>query len=205
MSSSNNKIRTVFELPDEMSWEAFVLHNPALAALSDKDEQALSSLSPEGLMYLVHMYDPGSIYVQQFANNADRKRAVLKYLDIAADSELGASLTSLSSDVREALIAFLRVINSRQWTIIVANEEMFYEGVESVLKRVSLDEEEDKDIQAAIKMKTSILEQLDKINARLTGLYAQFFNGDDELINSFQATEKVSPEIIAKRLRGEDV
>lgn len=205
MSKDTSTLRMVFRLPTTMTWADLVALNPVLQAISDSDEKTLTAIGYEGLLFLIFMYDPGSEYVQQFNNSADRKRAVLKYLDIPADSSLAADLTDLSPRVREALMVLLRLINSRQWTIIVANEEMFYEGIESILKRVSLDEDEDKDIQTAIKMKTTILEQLDKINSRLTGLYAQFFTGDDELIETFQATEKVSPEIIAKRLRGEDV
>lgn len=90
---------------------------------------------------------------------------------------------------------FLRFVNNRIWSMIVSNEETFYEYQRKLLRNVEADR--DKDLLQALQIKGKIMEDLDNINARLEKYYLKMYAGDEDLVKTITARGSISPETLA--------
>jgi hypothetical protein len=92
---------------------------------------------------------------------------------------------------------YLQYQNSRLWTMIVTNEQSFYEYQRRIMAEVGGDA--DRDALSAVTLKTKLLEAMDDIDQRLSKYYAQLTGSDSALEDSLTKRRRLSPESIAKR------
>ncbi len=112
----------------------------------------------------------------------------------ATDEEEEKRYTVVYEKLIKALSSFLAYQNSRLWTMIVTNEQAFYEYQEKVMSSVS--SSDDKDALSAISIKTKLLEAMDTIHNRLDTYYAEF-TGDDKDVQSAMSKKKITSEALA--------
>lgn len=174
--------------------------NPDYSVLKDIPEMVIDLPSVHKkkiLNYILLMYDPASPFVKRFQNVKKRIDAVCDYTGLSAikDKEFYLSVITYSNEeILRATDAFVKWINSRLWSQIVANETAFYEYQAEVMTSVSGKDSKDK--LTALNTKTKILEAMDSIASRLDGYYSQLYQNDKELENIVK-TKMVTPEGIA--------
>jgi hypothetical protein len=89
---------------------------------------------------------------------------------------------------------FLKYQNNRVWSMIVSNEEVFYEYQSKLL--IKTEEERDKDLLQALQIKSKIMNDMDEINKRLEAYYDKLYQGDQELAAKV-VVKNITPEDIA--------
>jgi len=87
---------------------------------------------------------------------------------------------------------YLRFRSSRLWTLIVSNEQSFYEYQRKVMTEVTM--EVDKDALAAVNVKTKLLESMDEMHRRLDKYYSDLTGGDKSLEDSLIKKRASTPE-----------
>ncbi len=90
---------------------------------------------------------------------------------------------------------FLRKQNNRIWSMIVSNEQTFFEYQTKLLSPV--EGERDKDILQALQIKSKIMDDLNTINDRLDSYYMKLYGEDQELLKVIKADKRLTPEFIA--------
>ena len=163
-----------------------------------QDKAALGNSEWDRLLkYIVANYDAGSPLIKEYPILPKRKEmaAVVAGYDLVKDKERLKEIYSCNDD------AFTEVANnylkeygdSRLWAMIVSSLELFWEFNLRIFTPIK--EDKDKDLVAAVNMKSKMSEELEKIHERIERLTKQFY-GDDELQD---ATKKlrITPESIA--------
>ena len=92
---------------------------------------------------------------------------------------------------------YLKYQNNWVWSMVVSNEQAFYEFNQRVMMPV--DGSRDKDILQAINIKTSIMQSQDDIAQRLKKYIRELSGGDEQLEDSIIKRKRLSPESQAKR------
>lgn len=95
------------------------------------------------------------------------------------------------------IIDYLMYSSSRVWSLIVSNEQFFYECAKRVL--VPVEDDRDKDLLTAVSTKTKLIESMDAINERLQRYYKDLSGGDTDLEEAITKRKRLSPESIATR------
>lgn len=147
--------------------------------------------------FVLLAYDPESPFVKRYQNVKKRILAVCDYtgLSSAKNEKLYNSIIGYNNQpIILAIDSYVKWLNSRLWSQIVANETAFYEYQGEVMETVEGDSSKDK--LAALNTKTKILEALDQISLRLDGYYSQLYQNDERLENIVK-TKMVTPESIA--------
>ena len=85
--------------------------------------------------------------------------------------------------------------NNRLWSMIVSNEQTFYEYQQRLLEPV--DAEKDKDLLQALQIKSKLMEDCNNINERLDGYYRKLFGEDENVSRSVVKRKRLTPEQIA--------
>ena len=80
---------------------------------------------------------------------------------------------------------FLRKQNNRIWSMIVSNEQTFFEYQTKLLSPV--EGERDKDILQALQIKSKIMDDLNTINDRLDSYYMKLYGEDQELLKNYKS------------------
>ena len=150
------------------------------------------------IKYVLYMYDQNTPLKEQFPDLKVRKEqaAILSGYDLAEDSEL---LQQMSFFLSEKLIImvdeFFRKQNNRIWSMIVSNEQTFFEYQTKLLSPVEGDR--DKDILQALQIKSKIMDDLNTINDRLDSYYMKLYGEDQQLLKVIKADKRLTPEFIA--------
>ena len=95
----------------------------------------------------------------------------------------------------EMVDEFLKKQNNRVWSMIVSNEQTFFEYQTKLLRPV--DGDKDKDILQALQIKSKIMDDLNTINERLETYYMKLYGEDDVLLTTIKADKRLTPEFIA--------
>lgn len=150
------------------------------------------------IAYVLYMYDQNTPLKEQFPDLKIRKEqaANLSGYSLSEDDKF---LHDLFFFVSERLVQmvdeFLRKQNNRIWSMIVSNEQTFFEYQTKLLSPVEGDR--DKDILQALQIKSKIMDDLNTINDRLDSYYMKLYGEDQELLKVIKADKRLTPEFIA--------
>ena len=151
------------------------------------------------IKYICYLYDPNSPLKEFFPICLDAKSRRLSSpvfnLDDNRFKDMVIAMMSLKNEVVVVMIdEFLRFVNNRVWSMIVSNEETFYEYQRKLLRNVTADR--DKDLLQALQIKGKIMEDLDNINERLEKYYLKLYAGDEDLVKTITSRKSITPENI---------
>lgn len=150
------------------------------------------------IKYVLYMYDQNTPLKEQFPELKIRKEqaAVLSGFSLIKDNEkLHDMFFFLSDQLVDMVDEFLRKQNNRIWSMIVSNEQTFFEYQTKLLSPVEGDR--DKDILQALQIKSKIMDDLNTINDRLDSYYMKLYGEDQELLKVIKADKRLTPEFIA--------
>jgi hypothetical protein len=157
---------------------------------------AYKDLGPSIIKYMCYMYDQGSPMKRHFPELSQRKKECANISGVSANHAVEQSLFEMTSPLfLLAIDEFLKFQNHRVWSMIVSNEEVFYEYQSKLL--IKTEEDRDKDLLQALQIKSKIMSDMDTINERLESYYDKLYQGDTELIAHVQL-KNISPEEIAE-------
>ncbi len=149
------------------------------------------------LKYIIATYDPASPLIKEYTVLPKRKQAaaILAGYNIHTEDKF---LNEIYACTHEE---FTRVVNSylkdygdsRLWAMIVSSLELFWEFNLRIITPIQ--EDRDKDLVAAVNMKSKMSEETEKIHERIERLTKQFY-GDDQLQEETKKIRK-TPESIA--------
>ena len=152
------------------------------------------------IRYISFMYDPGSPLRNRFPDLNMRIESA-RELSGLTDEKQWDFVSSSDEVYIESVTRFLRAVNSRLWTMIVTNEETFYEYAMRALDPVTKDDDsKDKDVLQAANVKTKLLADMDEIDGRLTTYYRRLTGEDNKLAESVRVRRR-TPETMAKAAR----
>jgi hypothetical protein len=147
------------------------------------------------IKYICYMYDQSSPMKKHYPELEQRKRECSLLSGLAKMQPLEDAMIEMSSDLFIISIdGFLKHQNNRVWSMIVSNEEVFYEYQSKLL--VKTEEERDKDLLQALQIKSKIMNDMDEINKRLEAYYDKLYQGDQELAAKV-IIKNITPEDIA--------
>lgn len=147
------------------------------------------------IKYICYMYDQASPMKRHFPELIQRKLECSQLSGLIKYPELHQASMEFSSEmITMAIDEFLKFQNSRIWSMIVSNEEVFYEYQSKLILKTEADH--DKDMLQALQIKSKIMNDMDVINQRLESYYDKLYQGDGELIEKVQI-KNISPEEIA--------
>ena len=171
----------------------------------------LNGIEEEYARYILLMYDSDSPVAKQYSDLAKRKEqsAALAGFSLSDEKELyqlysfvkvleaGPLVdTEPNKKLLDALTSFLMYKNDRLWTMIVTNEQAFYEFQSKVMTEVT--DSKDKDALGAIKIKRELLVAMDDVNERLETYYRKFSGGDKDLEETIKK-KRITAESVAVR------
>lgn len=133
--------------------------------------------------YILYFYDKNTPLRSLFPDIAQRKQqaAVLAGFNLVDDEERVNRLYSLSDKpVTAAVVNFVQYQNSREWSLLVTNEQLLWETQENLMKKFSASDYKDpKQMLDAVKVKTQLSGETDKIMDLITKYEDRLFAGDD--------------------------
>jgi len=159
---------------------------------------SFQSADDQMITYVLYMYDQNTPMKEQFPDLKIRKEqaAVLSGYNLVKDNEILHDMFFFqSTKVVEMVDEFLRKQNNRIWSMIVSNEQTFFEYQKKLLSPVEGDR--DKDILQALQIKSKIMDDLNTINDRLDSYYMKLYGEDQELLKTIKADKRLTPEFIA--------
>jgi|TARA_R110002049_G_scaffold3993_6_gene28987 hypothetical protein len=159
---------------------------------------SFQSADDKMIAYVLYVYDQNTPMKEQFPDLKIRKEqsAILAGFDLVKDNEkLHDMFFFLSDQLKDMVDEFLRKQNNRIWSMIVSNEQTFFEYQKKLLSPVEGDR--DKDILQALQIKSKIMDDLNTINDRLDAYYQKLYGEDQELLKTIKADKRLTPEFIA--------
>lgn len=148
------------------------------------------------LKYILMMYDPHSPLVKDIRDLEMRKQtaAQLVGFDIMLDDEFLDELFNYkNAEIVNKIDAFLKeYIEVRLWSMIVSNEETFYEYAGRMRQPIKIGLKGDKDELGAVAIKSKLSADMDEINDRLDKYYDKLY-ADPEL-KEVKMKPKITPE-----------
>lgn len=160
--------------------------------------KTFDSANDSMIKYVLYMYDQNTPLKEQFPDLKIRKEqaAILSGFSLIKDNEkLHDVFFFLSDQLVDMVDEFLRKQNNRIWSMIVSNEQTFFEYQTKLLSPVEGDR--DKDILQALQIKSKIMDDLNIINDRLDSYYMKLYGEDQELLKVIKADKRLTPEFIA--------
>lgn len=184
---------------DKMIFNPFKVKRPLKKAFPKmKMFKSFELADDQMIAYVLYMYDQNTPLKEQFPDLKIRKEqaAILSGYSLTKDDKY---LHDLFFFVSEKLVQmvdeFLRKQNNRIWSMIVSNEQTFFEYQTKLLSPVEGDR--DKDILQALQIKSKIMDDLNTINDRLDSYYMKLYGEDQELLKVIKADKRLTPEFIA--------
>ena len=145
--------------------------------------------------YICYMYDQSSPMKKHYPELNQRKKECSNLSGLAKNENIESVMMSMDSELFVLSIdEFLKYQNNRVWSMIVSNEEVFYEYQSKLL--IKTEEERDKDLLQALQIKSKIMNDMDEINKRLEAYYDKLYQGDQELAAKV-VVKNITPEDIA--------
>jgi hypothetical protein len=157
------------------------------------------------IRYVILMYDVSSPLRQHYPELGKRKEyaASISGYDMAKDDvtclfDFKVKVNEEYEPYEELLdliIKYLKYQNNWVWTMIISNEQAFFEYNKRVMMPV--EGNRDKDILQAINIKTQIMTSQDEIYQRLQKYYKDLSGGDSNLEEAITIRKRLRPEEIA--------
>ena len=152
----------------------------------------------QAVKYIVLMYDKLSPLTKKFMNISERKKNafVLAGYSLEKDAEHFDEFENFKDEqVLDMTIEYLRYQNDHLWTMLVSNEQAFFEYQKALLAE-TLMIRNDKDKIAAISTKTKLMQDSNDIVDRIDRYYRQIFV-EDKIVNYAKGRRVTSPEAMA--------
>lgn len=173
------------------------------------------------IRYILYCYDLNSDLIKQFTDLKKRKEAAAELAGFKRSEKDGKfdkevynmmefkkkTITTTDEDEKEEtevesnkiyamVMCFLKIQQSRLWSMIVSTEQAFEEYQGLIMEPVS--ERGDKDTLTAAKTKDALMDSCDKMNQRIEEYYNKLFGSNEDLIEVKR--KAISPETIHKTL-----
>jgi DNA-binding protein Fis len=176
---------------------------PQLKSITDGNTWYLQEVRKEerqGLqVFVILMYDPGSPLRDEHQDITKRKNAALTLAGIDPESLLATVIKEAAHPgFVDMVVGYLKLVNSRLWTLITINEQTFYEYSTKVMLPIAGLGMDEKDVLNAATIKTKLMEACDDIHKRLKEYYREFTGDDDDLEQGIERKKAMTPEQIAK-------
>lgn len=179
-----------------------------LTVVYPKLKQIVGSVDDKMLRYVLLMYDQQSPLREYYPELGKRKNfaASIAGYDLDKDdvTELFDFKIKNEEDeyvpceaMLELIMKYLKYQNNWIWSMIISNEQAFYEFNQRVMMPV--DGSRDKDILQAVNIKTQIMQSQDDIAQRLKKYFRELSGGDEQLEDAIIKRKRLSPESQAKR------
>lgn len=179
----------------------------SLAAEYPKLKQLLGDFDDKMARYVILMYDHLSPLREHYPDLKKRKEFAASMAGYDLNKDDVSCLYDFKikeeddyvpyDELLDMILKYLRYQNNWIWSMIVSNEQAFYEYNRRVMMPV--EGNRDKDILQAINIKTQVMESQDQIYQRLQKYYREFSAGDTDLESEIAKRKKMSPESIAVR------
>ena len=154
------------------------------------------------MKYIIVVYDYNSPIVLKYRDLKVRKQQGAEFSGYSVLDESMQSIFNLEEEyMLKAVDLFLKkFIHNRTWYMICANESIFWEYGQRMLKPVGAEEEggkklSEKDLIAAMQAKTKLSEDMSSIDERLDSGYKRLYG--DENMGRF-TNRATTPESIAR-------
>jgi hypothetical protein len=150
------------------------------------------------LRYVLLMYDINSPLRQHYPELGKRKEfaASIAGYDLMKDNVVSLFDFKINDEPYEELLdiimKYLKYQNNWVWSMIVSNEQAFFEYNRRVMMPV--EGNRDKDILQAINIKTQIMTSQDEIYQRLQKYYRDLSGGDVDLEEAITVKKRLRPE-----------
>ena len=177
----------------------------SLTAEYPKLKKILGDADDKMIRYVVLMYDVSSPLRQHYPELGKRKEFAAS---IAGYDMMKDDVTCLFDfkvkvndeyepyeELLDIIIKYLKYQNNWVWTMIISNEQAFFEYNKRVMMPV--EGNKDKDILQAISIKTQIMTSQDEIYQRLQKYYKDLSGGDSNLEEAITIRKRLRPEEIA--------
>lgn len=173
-----------------------------------KLKEIVGQVDDKQLRYVLLMYDVNSPMRNHYPDLAKRKEFSASMAGYNVDTDNVEELFEFkiknnekeyvsNEQLLKLIMDYLMYASSRIWSLIVSNEQFFYECSKRVL--VPVEDDRDKDLLTAVSTKTKLIESMDAINERLQRYYSQLTGGDSQLDDTIAKKKRLSPESIATR------
>lgn len=143
------------------------------------------TLKEELIKYVIALYDPNSPLVLQHRDIKMRKQIAARFAgyDIVLESAKLTDMYTLKDDeTREVVVRFLKKFAfPREWYMICANEQTFYEYGERLMEPITKSDRGDKDEMTAIAIKSKLSQDMEVIHERIDKGYKRMFSDDEEI------------------------
>lgn len=171
-----------------------------------KLKEIIGQVDDRQLRYVLLMYDVNSPMRNHYPDLHKRKEfaASMAGYDLMKEDVTTLFEFKIKNDQDEyepnevllgIIVKFLKYQNNWVWSMIVSNEQAFYEYNMRVMMPV--EGNKDKDILQAINIKTQIMSSQDEIYQRLQKYYKDLSGGDNELEEAITKRKRLRPEEIA--------
>lgn len=177
----------------------------SLTAEYPKLKKILGDSDDRMMRYVILMYDVSSPLRQHYPELGKRKEfaAMVAGYDMVKDDVVSLFEFKVKSgddyepneELLSMIIKYLKYQNNWVWSMIVSNEQAFYEYNMRVMMPV--EGTRDKDILQAINIKTQIMSSQDDIYQRLQKYYRDLSGGDINLEDAIKTRKRLRPEEIA--------
>ena len=150
------------------------------------------------IRYVLYVYDLNTPLKEYYPDLKIRKEeaAKLSGYDLVKDKDFLYQIFFFTDlKTLEMVDEFLKKQNNRVWSMIVSNEQTFFEYQTKLLRPV--DGDKDKDILQALQIKSKIMDDLNTINDRLETYYLKLYGEDDNLLQTIKADKRLTQEFIA--------
>lgn len=181
-----------------------------LTVVYPKLKEIVGSVDDKQIRYVLLMYDLNSPLRNHYPDLHKRKEfaASIAGYDLMKDDVTTLFEFKIKNEQDEyepnevllgVIMKYLKYQNNWVWSMIVSNEQAFYEYNMRVMMPV--EGNKDKDILQAINIKTQIMTSQDEIYQRLQKYYKDLSGGDTQLEDAIVKRKRVRPEQIAYEAR----
>lgn len=177
-----------------------------LTTVYPKLKDIVGVVDDKQLRYVILMYDINSPLRHHYPDLVKRKQFAADMAGYNLDKDDVTTLFEFkikndldeyvpNEEMLKVIMKYLKYQNNWVWSMIVSNEQAFYEYNMRVMMPV--DGARDKDILQAINIKTQIMTSQDEIYQRLQKYYRDLSGGDTQLEEVITKRKRLRPEEIA--------
>lgn len=177
----------------------------SLTVVYPKLKQIVGEADDRMIRYVLLMYDMHSPLREYYPEISKRKQFAASIAGFDLDKDDVTSLFDFKikqddeeipyEELLNLIVKYLKYQNNYVWSMIVSNEQAFYEFNKRVM--LPVDGNRDKDILQAITIKTQIMTAQDEIVQRLQKYLKQLTGEDEQLEESITKRKRIRPEDIA--------
>jgi hypothetical protein len=156
------------------------------------------------LKYVLLMYDMNSPLREYYPELEKRKQFAASMAGYDLDKDDVTGLFDFKVKVEDEEVAheellnlitkYLKYQNNYMWSMIVSNEQAFYEFNKRVM--IPVDGQRDKDILQAVDIKNKLMDAQDTIVQRLQKYFRELTGEDDQLEQAITKRKRLRPENI---------